>query len=401
MIEPSKKQDEQMYGALLSLPSFPFHQLIRLRSEEAAAHRSSFERYQDIPQFHYPHAQEFDVEEYATELHQLTERLPDLVNNPVVRKLYARKLAELKKRSELIYAIQQQNDEGVTHLSTELYGENVAKATHYAREFAEMLEESSEFHEHSRPVDAVLFKKMAEVLFLHYGITNWGVMMHSGSSLRVKRGMYGRGRVFVPKNLLISRARAARLLTHEIEVHVLRALAGSIGPLNILSRGLDNYLVTEEGLAVWAQMQMHQDRPKHTPGFWDGWACALALEGDFLHVYHTLRQARRVIHEKVGRPDANERAKDAAWRLCLRVYRGIHHPHKAGLGYMRDHLYRTGLAKVEAYLAQNENQAVALRKLYVGKIGIEHIDLIDKLNLSPAITSEFISRNVVESFFYK
>lgn len=398
MNKEAHKQDAQAYGALTSLPTFAFHRFIRLHPDDEKRHRKSFERYQDIPQFFYPAAMEFDIESYHEELQQLKEHLPNIIDNQTVLQFYLQKITELEKRAELIYAVQQKNDAGVTRLSTDLYGEQTNSATDYAREFAEMLEGKSVFHEHSRPIDANRFKKMVEVLFLHYNITTWDVYLHSGSSLRVKRG-HGKGRVLVPQDLLISRARAARLLTHEIEVHVLRALAGEQSPLHLLSRGLDHYLITEEGLAVWAQMQMHDARPNHAPGFWDGWACALANEGNFLHVYHTLREARRSIHEKMRRPDADERAKDAAWRLCMRVYRGIHHPHHARLGYMRDHLYRTGLKHIEDYLDQADNQMAALRKLYIGKIGIEHIDLIDELNIQPTISSEFISRDVVESFF--
>ncbi len=240
-------------------------------------------------------------------------------------------------------------------------------------------------HIHAPRIDAELFCRMMRRVLDHYGLTDWRMKLTPRDRIQIGHGKRERTpMVRVPKKLLISKRRATRLLTHEIEVHALRTANGTESPLHLLSRGCAGYILTDEGLAMYYQDSVlfpptevaNAERP--VSGFWEAYTATLSQHHTFAETFAEL---------------AAVTTKDAAWRLCVRAYRGITHPTTAGLGFLRDHLYRSGfLAVQDAIHTQGES---ILSDLFSGNIGLHDINLLRSLHLPKGTLPQMISAKIV------
>jgi len=235
---------------------------------------------------------------------------------------------------------------------------------------------------------------MVSQVLEHYGMTMWEVEMRARSSVKISHRVFYNPRIQIPKKLQISRARAARLLTHEIEVHALRTYNGMQKPLYLLWRGLDRYLPTDEGLAMYYQQQISSSERRHAPGFWDAWTTLLTQRGNFAETFETIASARTKLAEAMGASTPEATGKDAAWRLCVRAYRGIRDPSKRGVGFLRDHVYRSGFNMIER--AVEEGGSEILQRLFVGKVGLHHLDKLERLHITRGRTPDLISPQIVK-----
>lgn len=389
------KLDRAFFAELLKLPSFPFYRLVRQDEQHAKKQRRAWFLHGTTPVFSYPEAQQFDVMGYLKEIEACATRLPE---NPVwIRTLYEHKLDELRMRAALVLAISHGDDQTVTHLSQKLFGHPRQDVQELEREFRCMLEHAQAFYHHTECINAQQFEKMVRAVLDHYRIDGWKVTFSPRPSMKITRGRRARKPVIaIPSHMQISRARAARLLTHEIEVHALRTQNGRRSPLEILHVGLNRYVRTDEGLAIYYQQQLRKEEPWHAPGFWDAWACALTQEGTFADTFATIAQARSQLAAATGEKHPNTIGRDAAWRLCKRVYRGITKTDTYGVGFLRDHLYRSGLLDVrEAIDVHGES---ILPKLFMGNIGLEHLTSLDSIDTRHIQLPTLVSKNIVKTF---
>ncbi len=390
-----EKTDAAFFAELLKLPSFPFYRLIRQDAQRAKEQRRAWFHKGTPPVFSYLEAQSFDVMGYLEEVEACKSRLP--AKPTWIRALYNQKLDELRMRAALVLAISHGDDQTVTHLSQKLFGHPRQDVQELEREFSCMLEHAHTFHNHKEPIDARAFEKMVQAILDHYHIDGWKVTFSSRPSIKITRGRRARRPVIaIPSNLQISKARAARLLTHEVEVHALRTENGRRSSLEILHVGLNGYVRTDEGLAIYYQQQLSKEEPRHAPGFWDAWTCALTQEGTFEDTFATIAQARAQLAAATGAEDAQNVGNDAAWRLCARAYRGITNANTYGVGFLRDHLYRSGLLDVkEAVDAHGEK---ILKQLFVGNIGLEQLKSLKKVASKDAQLPTLVSKQIVKRF---
>ena len=63
--------------------------------------------------------------------------------------------------------------------------------------------------------------------------------------------------------------------------------------------------------------------------------------------------------------------KNDAWTLTLRAKRGLSDTSKPG-AFTKDHIYLKGFLNVKKYAERGGD----IKKLYIGKIGIEHVPLL-------------------------
>ncbi len=394
----SHKIDVEAYKALNDLPNNPFHNLVRQDESDLTEQRISFEKSGHCPLFRYPNAESFDVEKYLDTLKSLTEQLPSLCHgNAIVEDLYLAKVDELKHRALLVKAVQEKNDEEVTTLSENIFSAPAFTLKDLESELEEMLSKERKLFIAEKTIKREQFSTMTKKVLDHYNMGNWKIMSTESSSIKIKHGLSeGPGRILIPKNFSVSKKRAIELLTHEIEVHTLRTNNGRQSPLMLLGRGLDRYIATEEGLAILFQEKAVEKQKKHAPGFWNAYAIALSSEHNFAQVYEKLRIARVDIARRAGNPEPENKGRNAAWRLCVRTYRGIHNTGKKGLGYRRDHIYRSGLIRVKE--AVNNKGEEILPLLFRGNIGLEHLERIKNLALPAADIPELIAKDVVKSF---
>lgn len=143
------------------------------------------------------------------------------------------------------------------------------------------------------------------------------------------------------------------LVAHEIDVHAMRARNGASQPLFLFQDGLPGSLLTEEGLAISAEMRV--------AGMPTGF---LARQQLFLDAVTVGRVAGfRTVFEVI----ASGANPGVAWGVALRVKRGLARPEEPGV-YAKDTVYARGFQLVHAWLAAGND----VSQLYVGKVGLQH-----------------------------
>jgi len=393
----SHKIDTAAYKALNALPNNPFHNLVRQDESDLAEQRKNFETSGHCPLFRYQKAESFDVAGYLDAISSLTDQLPSLCQgNAIVEDLYLAKVDELKHRALLVKAVQEKNDEEVTTLSENIFSSLAFTLEDLESELQDMLSKERKLFIAEKSIKRNHFATMAKKILDHYGMDDWKIASTESSSIIIKHGSSkSSGRVLIPENFSVSSKRATELLTHEIEVHTLRTNNGRQSPMLLLGRGLDRYVATEEGLAIFFQEKVTEKQKRHAPGFWNAYAIALAAEHNFAQVYEKLRLARTDIARQAGNPEPENKGRDAAWRLCVRTYRGIHNTGKKGVAYRRDHIYRSGLIRMKKAV-DNKGEGI-LPLLFRGNIGLEHLERTKNLALPAAPMPELIAKDVVKS----
>lgn len=387
--------DAALYKTLQTLPAFPFANLVRQNRAAARIAREDFVRTHQAPSLVYHRLDRFNDVAYLTTLRTVHDRIVSIPAAEDIRTLYLEKLAELTTRAQIIAAMKRKDDAAVSALADHLFGPCVQSSAELTDEFETLLARSHELHTHQDRVNATSFERMVRATLAHYGLAHWTTRFINRPSVSISRGdsLDSVPTVKIPKNFLASRARAARLLTHEIEVHALRTANGMTSPILLLGRGLAGYIATDEGLAVAMQQKLHTEESTD-PGFWDAWAAALSKEADFRSCFETIREARRKLNIALKIENADSEAFDTAWRLMLRVSRGIHHPNTAGLGFRRDHLYRSGLIQVRQVIdAFGESEI--LPTLFAGHASIAHIPLLRSKNIVGRVP-DFVSKRIVK-----
>lgn len=142
-----------------------------------------------------------------------------------------------------------------------------------------------------------------------------------------------------------------RLVVHEVDVHAVRAHNGELQALRCFSTGLPGALVTEEGLALYAEERAGVASPGVLPRQQlVARAIRLAREVGFRELYRWL--------EEQGGPEL-------AWGVALRVKRGLADPGRPGV-YAKDSVYLRGRMAVAAWVEAGGD----LGWLYVGKVSL-------------------------------
>lgn len=390
--------DKTIFEKYRALPRLRFSHFLKQDAESLDGVKRAFIHFGKEPVFSYTAAEAFNAAEYLQKLERFEAELPDLTSDPRIQLLYAKKIRMDMTRVKMIIAIQRKDDSSASAYSRVLFGEPAQSEADLRSEFDRMLAAAETFHVHTRPIDAELFQTMVERVLAHYNMTEtWRIKMSTDAkrfSLRHGKNMR-KGNIVIPASMSISKARAARLLTHEIEVHALRTHNGRMSELGILGIGGAQYLKTDEGLALHFQQQIASPRT-FAPGFWNTWALTLTNEHGFTEVFQTLFEAKRSLAKRMQKPLSDSEIKDEVWHLCLRIYRGIHHPGNSGNGYYKEHIYRTGLFDVERTLEEHSEEILPF--LFAGNIAIEDIETIESLQqtgTAPELVSKRIVREVL------
>jgi len=390
--------DALLFQTLNTLPSFPFARLVRPDRKSAQAAKAAFFANQTLPSFSYTAADNFDCAQYLRSLNTVANTTESLEALDAVHLLYKEKINELKTRCLLIQAIQQKNDQEVSKLADQLFGIPKQTAAELDAEYTNFVSRVEELHTHEDRIDAELFSKMVRATLEHYEIKDWNIRETTRPSISIVHGNATRmPTIKIPKNFIASKARAARVLTHEIEVHALRSHNGQSSPILLLGRGLASSITTEEGLAMALQQTLRSENSTD-PGFWDAWTAALTTDHGFIKTFETIYTARKTLNAELARENSKEEARNMAWRLLVRASRGIHSPGAIGLGYRRDHIYRSGLIEVRQAFNTYGKENI-LPTLFAGHIGIQHIPMLQDLNITGRIP-EMVGTRIVKEVLH-
>ncbi len=146
-----------------------------------------------------------------------------------------------------------------------------------------------------------------------------------------------------------------RLIQHEINGHVFRALNGYLQPLMIFVLGLPGYLPTEEGIAIYLE-----EKSKLATISSKKRLALRVIAVDMVYKGADFRQTFDVIN-------SYENNRKKCWDITYRVFRGG--------GFLKDHVYLKGYLEVKNYLSNGGR----LDDLYFGKFGLNQMDLVKDL----------------------
>jgi uncharacterized protein (TIGR02421 family) len=168
--------------------------------------------------------------------------------------------------------------------------------------------------------------------------------------------MVSRGSMLVGTHTQIPASRVDALIQHEVGTHVLTYYNGKAQPLRQLYSGLAGYDALQEGLAVLAEYLVGGlSRPRLRL------LAARVLVARFMIDGATFVDCFRKLNRDIGLEQYT------AYTVTMRVFRGG--------GISKDAIYLRGLNQLLAYL----NDGGSLKPLFVGKIGANHIPVIEEL----------------------
>ena len=183
--------------------------------------------------------------------------------------------------------------------------------------------------------------------------------------------MVENGDLFISTETSISSDRVVQLLHHEIGVHVLTFVNGSVQPIRMLSLGLDGYEETQEALGVLAEYLGGGLRPKRLRAF-----------------------ALRVLAaQSVSRRDSFAQTYELMMSLGAgrnRSFNTTMRAHRSG-GMTKDALYLGGITRLLTFIQEGGD----LDSLLVGKISLADgplvVDLLErKVLVEPPLRPRFL-----------
>jgi len=237
------------------------------------------------------------------------------------------------------------DDNIVRDLTSQIYGWPSEHLVAYAKEILKSVK-----------INPVKYKVPSEVLagslqkmFDEIGLYDWSIMFSEKwftSTKNIKR-------ISICENRLFSDLDVHRLPVHEVGVHAVRYANAYLQPLHIFVFGFPDFLSTEEGLATLFEEATGNMNPMYFRNY-----AGRVIAVDCLHRNLDFRGCFMVMKD-YGFSD------DDAWNLCVRVYRGG--------GFVKDHVYLEGYVKVKKFYEGGGD----LKKLLLGKVGIEDIGVLD------------------------
>ncbi len=204
--------------------------------------------------------------------------------------------------------------------------------------------------------DAV--KRFQDIL-QKYGLHDWQVSVRSKVIARVT---VGGNKIYIREDATFSEDHIASLIAHEIETHVLTSENGSHQSYEILRRGCADYLDTQEGLAIFNEQDVLSP---HSDKYYNPYKNMLALE---YSMQHSLAQTRTFLQTELGY------TAEKALQQCVTMKRGLGDTSDVG-GFTKSVVYMRGLQAIKKFV----NDGNDLRRLYIGKVRLEDLELIEQL----------------------
>ena len=308
-----------------------------------------------------------DLPEDVEEIRQSLEEL-DADDSPLGI-LLRKKRRELFHKLDLLFA--RGDPSRFVPASLVLYGAPSTALIGFAKAHLEVEKKEAELPE-EKLLTAEETKEKFEKILEQYGLHEWQVAIKAAM---VSDCAVGEQKVFIREGAKFSESHVASLIAHEIETHVLTAENGIVQPYSIFRRGFANYLDTQEGLAIWNQNRvLPLGHDKRTMNAKMVLAVAYAIDHSFSDTRNYLERELGLSHEK-------------ALRKTIGLKRGFVRTEEPG-AFTRPLVYFRGFRAIDQFVRQGGN----MKKLYVGKIAIEDLPLIEKIEdiKAPIILPQFL-----------
>lgn len=328
---------------------FDFLLLSTPRNTDAAWSAFRRSHFDEMPVFSYPPLP-FEPSIAKRELYKIPlERIED----PTLEDLFREQQDELDRKITMLA------DRGTPRFrygSLQLFGTVDDKLLAQAQALLDYIPSRSRESAKGATLDAQAFAARAEQELAHLRAGSSGLP----AKVRIRRDVSGlivsRGHLLVPAKSRIPAARVDALLQHEIGTHIVTYYNGDAQPFRQLRNGLPGYEELQEGMAVLAE---------HLVGGLSR-ARLRILAARVLAVRWMIDGASFVeVFRKLDREyDFSQRS---AYTVTMRVFRGG--------GQAKDAVYLRGLASLLDYLGGGGS----LETLFVGKIGLQHLEVVNEL----------------------
>ncbi len=190
--------------------------------------------------------------------------------------------------------------------------------------------------------------------------------------------LVSKGNLYIGKNYQIPENRIEALIHHEIGTHVLTFYNGKVQPFKQLSIGLADYDELQEGLAVLSEYLvggLTKDRLRLL--------AARVVAGHFLSLGMNFEDT---FHKLTNNCKID---KITAFQVTARIHQGG--------GCTKDIIYLRGIINLLDYLANGGD----LELLYIGKIALKHVPLIQELKARKIIKKPPLYPRYLQTTFAK
>ena len=300
------------------------------------------------PQFEYPQLK-FDPLELSEDLEKIQ------IDNSNLGEIFKQKKTEILKKIRLIESI---DEEEFSKISIDLYGkpneEDKDKCIELIKRHKPKNSNESVFY------NAEESKKRFEEVFKFYGLNNWKVKIKENMVADCIAGK--NNSLFIKKATNFSEQRIESLIVHEIETHIITAENGKTQPYEIFNRGLANYLVTQEGMAMY-NVEQQQESPfeENTKAL-----------SHVICIYECLNHSFSEVFKKLTALGISE---EQAFRSCLKAKRGFNDSSKPG-AFTKDYIYYKGYYEVKKFIENGGK----LSDLYMGKMDLKDLTMVKGIN---------------------
>jgi uncharacterized protein (TIGR02421 family) len=281
---------------------------------------------------------------------QLYELEIEDVADPALHTLFRAKRDEIARQ---ITALEDRDTTRFVYGTLQLYGD-LAQSLVSAAE--ELLESIPALVPSTNGVTAGAFAEAARAEFDRYRAVYADFPVHLEVRDDISELMVSFGRLLIPEAATFRADRVEPLLHHEVGTHVVTYQNGARQPLKLLTIGLPGYDETQEGLAVLAEYLTGGLDPRRLRVLAARVvAIAEMLDGaGFLDIFESLRTEHRI-------------PTRTAWSIAIRAV--------VGGGSVKDAIYLRGIARI----LQALTEGIDLDVLFVGKLALDHIPLVQDL----------------------
>lgn len=300
------------------------------------------------PQFEYD-----DLSFDTFSVKEKLKKLEVLCDDSQLAKLFLGKISEIKRKIDLLESI---GTDRFFLMSQALYGLPDTDLMAIATEKINLMPKSFP-NENLLSFEETIVR--LEGALKQYSLNDWKVKIKNDMVSDCTAGKHNC--LFLRDGVRFSEDRLRMVIAHEIETHILTAVNGAAQNYAMFGRGFGDYIITQEGLAVWNQEHViDHDVEKNYR------SASLVLIVDYA-INHSFSETVEYCY----RMEINLKK---AFRIVSKVKRGLEDTSQEG-AFTKDINYFAGYLQIENFVSKGGN----LKDLYYGKYNLKDLDAVKSI----------------------